>query len=750
VGIGLVSALAVATAALGLSEREAKKQAEINLRTLEVELADGLLRPLGHTPGPVKPFEDESIRRLAKLPPESDRVRRLFIGRAFENLDRVNQLNQRLAMVIHAAVGLDHACADDATRLFDEILSSPAQPVKARSVAAVGLVDVGRYTPEQTERASLLLYSFLLQERRSANLRQPSWRAWKRVCSNYPDAAVDQAAAELVEMQFKDDRNDDFVINHLISDIAARVSRNRAGELAGKLVRGLSDKKLYKIEHVYLPPKLAAVLGRLVVAIPDDQVEQLATFLKSLLLDLIVMDRAFYLPEYATAFVVTTNRLAAAKAVELRRQAAESLHSELVKKCRDKGSSFQVVGPLVESLGTVCVNHLMLTADQQSELVSVLADYLHDVKDINEFVAVGKSLPKLVPCLDQGPTFTLICRLVELAHGLKEDYLKASAAVPALPSLCRHLQPDLTRGVPREVARKWMECFSAHRAGFLVTTPLDRPLAEAFVLLMKRSTVNEPEALLDLARFIIDSIPRIQNRILYGTSDSLATCLIAITPSLSPGQAETALDRFPVSAVPDQHLDPALFAYYPCIVSLAKRANPDFGKPLLGKVYRALQRTADLSKNDLQTGYDLARRMRLLIELRSALTETESAPLVGLLLAPAKKTLIESYRVDSSNLEAVNTLLSALAEFAWLVPTADRVQIAAAVMAAITPDPGDPSLSAFRSLLKHMDSPAGLLSVLRDPYCVGEFREAVLWRAAELAGRPFASVWDFIEWAPRG
>ena len=71
--------------------------------------AEGLLRALGHAAGPIGRIELVALWDLASLPADGERVRSVVLQRALEELGTAEQLANRLAPFVHAAVGLSPA-----------------------------------------------------------------------------------------------------------------------------------------------------------------------------------------------------------------------------------------------------------------------------------------------------------------------------------------------------------------------------------------------------------------------------------------------------------------------------------------------------------------------------------------------------------------------------------------------------------------------------------------------------------------
>jgi hypothetical protein len=71
--------------------------------------AESLLRALGHAPGPIDRIELIALWDLASLPASEERVRSLVVQRALEEAGTTEQIANRLAPFVHAAVGLSPA-----------------------------------------------------------------------------------------------------------------------------------------------------------------------------------------------------------------------------------------------------------------------------------------------------------------------------------------------------------------------------------------------------------------------------------------------------------------------------------------------------------------------------------------------------------------------------------------------------------------------------------------------------------------
>src|SRR5262249_258973 len=69
--------------------------------------AIGLLRPIGPTRDPIRPIELSALWELATLSADHERVRMRFLEQAISRIETAEQLENRRAVAIHAAVSLD-------------------------------------------------------------------------------------------------------------------------------------------------------------------------------------------------------------------------------------------------------------------------------------------------------------------------------------------------------------------------------------------------------------------------------------------------------------------------------------------------------------------------------------------------------------------------------------------------------------------------------------------------------------------
>jgi serine/threonine protein kinase len=105
--------------------QEQRDQLDDGNKRLEQTLAASLLRPLGHQEDQITAPEVEALWDLAALRREQERVRLLFVEQALQGSVTRQQLLNRADLAIHAAVGLDPARRRGVEMLLLERLRDP-------------------------------------------------------------------------------------------------------------------------------------------------------------------------------------------------------------------------------------------------------------------------------------------------------------------------------------------------------------------------------------------------------------------------------------------------------------------------------------------------------------------------------------------------------------------------------------------------------------------------------------------------
>src|SRR5262249_27040648 len=117
------------------SEQKARKSEEAArqaMRKVEEAYVDGLLRPIGPDDNDPNDFELAALLDLASLPAE---LRLLFIERALASRVTAGQLSRRMAIAVHAAVGLDRRLRGEARRLAQRRANDASAPQGVRETS---------------------------------------------------------------------------------------------------------------------------------------------------------------------------------------------------------------------------------------------------------------------------------------------------------------------------------------------------------------------------------------------------------------------------------------------------------------------------------------------------------------------------------------------------------------------------------------------------------------------------------------
>jgi tRNA A-37 threonylcarbamoyl transferase component Bud32 len=241
------------------NEREANKARE----QAEATLARGLLRPLGHQPGPIKDVELDALWELAESP--SDRVRLLFVANALETPDKARQFGNRGELALHAALGLDRQRRQRVEDILLDRLRDDSASLVLRGDLARGIAKANP-GPELAGAAARLLSEALAKE---PNAYDPSFLA-QGLAALAARLGPEEAgmAARLLSEAMAKQKNVDVrsLLAQALAAVAARLGPEEAARYAAVAAHQLSEELAKEPDakvRSLLAQRLAAVAARL-------------------------------------------------------------------------------------------------------------------------------------------------------------------------------------------------------------------------------------------------------------------------------------------------------------------------------------------------------------------------------------------------------------------------------------------------------------------------------------------------------
>jgi hypothetical protein len=161
--------------------------------------AESLLRALGHEPGPIGRVELATLWGLACLPADLEGVRTEVLRRGLEEPGTARQMANRLAPVVHGAVGLSAARRREVVSavVLPGLRARWADPQVAWTCARVGIV-LGANDEEFLSLASEALAAC------TAARGLPGDEEWLTLAPQLPAAAADRIAGRLVSELTRD------------------------------------------------------------------------------------------------------------------------------------------------------------------------------------------------------------------------------------------------------------------------------------------------------------------------------------------------------------------------------------------------------------------------------------------------------------------------------------------------------------------------------------------------------------------
>jgi serine/threonine protein kinase len=248
--------------------QENEQKAKAALAQVEETLADGLLRPLGHTSD--SPLENELavLWDLATLPKERDRVRLLFIDRALDRVKTAGQLERRAAYASHAAVGLDGARRRRLEETLLRRLREAATDLRVRRACARVAIALQSEHAELTGEAATALVEVMVRTTDPFDLRvlaEAVAAVAGRLGPEQAREACGAAADRLLSAIATTPPPGRAGLAKAVAAVAGRLDAQQAREGAGRLLTAMGQaQNLIALDSLGFA--VAAVAGRL-----DDQ-----------------------------------------------------------------------------------------------------------------------------------------------------------------------------------------------------------------------------------------------------------------------------------------------------------------------------------------------------------------------------------------------------------------------------------------------------------------------------------------------
>jgi hypothetical protein len=685
-------------------EAEATKARE----QTEETLARSLLQPLG----PSDPFRDPSDIELKALwglaENSSDRVHQLFLEYALGHPATTRQLRNRRALAVHAAVGLDLAKRRRLEEILLQRLKDETLESKWREDCLWVALGVIRPGDELTVVALVRPLLDALAQEKSQEAQIVQAHDLKAMAARLEPAEAAALARPLAAALAKETPEERCGVARALEAVAVRLDPAEAAAVARPLADALAKEMVSYVENV-LAAALRAVAARL------DPAE--AAALARPLADALTKETSSPPSEIAQALQAVAVRLEPDEATALARPLANALTKE-------PNPRKQVL--LAQTLGAMAGRLEPAEAARLSGKVArPLADAL--TKETNS--SVRYYLPwalRAVGAWLEPAEAAAVARLLTDALAKETDGRIRPQLKVALRMVRDRLEPAEAAALVRLLAdalAKESEPSARH------------DLASALGVVAVRL---EPAEAAALARLLADALAKETSRARSGLAEALSAVAARLEPAGAAALARPLADALAKESVPSvrSKLAQALGA-------VAPQLNPAEAMQLSTEAAHTLA-DAMIKETISSRRYDLATALGMTI----VRLEPVEAPALARRLADAlakepnsltRRRLAEALvktavRIDSEEV-APRSLLAARAVTSWLSPAPQPGQ-AAMLLQAAEPWPCRFTTQEFVDLLKM-------------PTCVGEAQTIFLEQLSNRYRRPFADVWDFVEWAEK-
>jgi hypothetical protein len=618
----------------------------------EATLIDSLLRPIGHTRGPIEGGEREALWGLAGLP--NDRVRMRFFEKGLEEPNTARRLDRRWTFVFHAAVGLDPERRHRVLQLLkarSEEKNSQVREVCEHLLTGYG-ADGEQLPPEQPINDIELPDTGLSLAGVGGSAPEFDYRVANEIArAEDPTGAADDVASWAEELR---------------PEVAVSVGRALAARMGNNTGASLP----------HLAKALAAVVGRLE---PEGR-----------------------------------RRLITARSQDLTAQ---------VTKTKDP----VVLANLAEALAALAGRLGPEEARPAARALAAQADWTARPASLPP---IGKGLAALAARLGGREEQ----QLIGPAAGTLAAQMEKTTDAPSLEDLAGALVA-LAGRLASEEARPVARALAGQMVDKRRTGPL-RPHARALAAVAGRLEAGESQRLVaPVARQLAKGLTAnygINGGVVSLVNVDYAEGLAILAAGLGGGEAQglagSAVAAF-VRTTDEPPTDLRLLERLAEeLTALAGRLKPEEARPA----------AQALAKRTLGNGN--AAQLRVDVSMLAALAGQLEAAEAQRLVSPVARDLAERMgRNPDPNVE----LAQALAAIArWLEPETAAVT-ARTLLRKSDSSPLDGALAAVATRIDDQE----LVDILKGPLCVGQARAAILSELGRRAGRPFPTVWDFVDWA---
>jgi hypothetical protein len=660
-------------------ERLAKEKAA----ALEVAVARGWLRPMGHEGAAVTPQALDALWELAGSPDE--RPRQLFVEEALARPETADQLHRGAELAVHAAVGLSPQRRRQVLDLVLRKLRDPDADLRTRAAC----VSVGIALRAGEEEFARLATATVLRQIAGAT---------------GPDGLTRLAAVPILQATHRSSDPSDLVnIAGALNAVADRLPREEAGRAAvaaaRHLLQGLAKKTNHGESVVVLAGALEVVAGRL------DR-DGAAAVAGPLLQEITKTTHPIPLPYLARALAVLAEKLGREEAG----QAAAVAARHTLRQMTGTTDPF-VLQTLARALRAVAGK---LSREEAGRAAAAASQHI----------------------LRQLATTTTPAELGNLAAALEAvaDRLDQEEAGTAVRQVLQKLTTTTDLG-----ARSGLVLVFQAAAGKLSREDIARTTQQ---LLAQTTRTTNPVALIALVGALregMDRIPREEAekaaavaaqhvlRQITGTTEPvmlvfLARLLPVVTAKLGPEEAGK------LTAAAARHI----------LRQVAATTEPS----ALALLIRALQAAADTAGRE-EAGSAAAKvAPQLLAQLVKTTDSFQGRFALETIAAALRAAADKLGRQDAGPV-----VVAAQHVLEKLALTTDLGELRYLERTARPGDRKDKELvGAFRVLVEKLDEQA-VVALLKQPACIGPARETLLRELGNRGHRTFADLWEFVDWA---
>jgi hypothetical protein len=744
----------------------------------EATLARSLLRPLGHSEGNPNAIELDTLWELAENP--SPRVHQFFLDYALERPATTRQLRNRRELAVHAAVGLDSSKRHRLEEVLLQRLKDEAWEAKWRQDCAWVALEMIRPGQVLTKMTARQLADTLAQEKDSS-ARSELAKALGSVAARLDPAEMAALARRLADDLAKE--RDYYVLPQLalaLGAVAARLEPAEAARLSATVAQQLADA-LAKERSFFARSALAQAqaLGAVAVRLESAEAAALARQLADALPKEIGIGRSNLAA--VLRIVVARAQLESAQAAALARQLANALANERDPNVRNL---------LAEALGSVAAR---MEPAQAAVPARQLADALAEARNFSARSALAQALGSVAARLEPAQA-ALLC--ADAAQLLADALAKESMGLDARLKLEKALEAVVARMEPAEaaaLARQLADALAKEKDD-VARSALARVLGSVAARL---EPAQAARLCAEAARQLVNALAKATNssagaqirssretggrvRVVSTARDHLGSALGSVAARMEPAEAArlcAEAARLLADLLSKEKEIGAQPALAQALGAVAAPLEPAEAARLCAGAARQLADT-------LAKERDSYLRSELTNALRAMAARMESAEAARLLVDAlamekdniARAELVQALEVVVASLEpaeavVVARLLADALAHATDPDTAYRLARALAA-AAVSIDSKEAALRSFlaaRSVASWMSpspqlghaatllqaaqplpcrfSTQQLVDLLKMPTCVSEARTVFLELLANRYQRPFADVWEFVEWA---